>query len=158
MYQHDTYMATTFGGVPRHREAKTTVLYPAEVVDDEDITSTTSHIRADAVSFLRGYNYCSDLYRILEHVDEEQRARQEISAQEPGSLVTNLLSRISKPSTSECLNLISRLHEELPVELKKVKPLTGQPRDDRYGFIGGCQTHTLVRSPDHPLSKICVGS
>ena len=136
MYMHDTYMATTFGHTIRHREAQSTVLFPAEVWDDEDISDTQYHIRSDRVSFLRGWNYVVDLYRILEHVVSDIRARSPPTLpDEPGAAVTGLLSRPAF-STKEYMSAVQTMFDRLPNEFKSAKPITGSPREDRYGYIG----------------------
>lgn len=93
-------------------------------------------LRPERVSFLRGWNFCTDLYRLHEHLDGTVRARHNSSVEEPGGLVTSFVSRPAKRFASDCLHLVSKMHEELPQELKKVKAMTGDPKADRYGFIG----------------------
>lgn len=106
--------------------------------NDDDITITGIQIKPDRISFLRGWNYCTDLYRLFENIDSMMRAWQEVSEDEPGGLLNSFLfcGRPSKHFTYEILNLISRLHENLPQELKKIKDMTGDPRTDWYGIIG----------------------
>ncbi|GFZ46774.1 hypothetical protein JCM24511_03994 [Saitozyma sp. JCM 24511] len=136
VYQMDQYISSTFGLVPRHREAQTTVLYPAEVVDDEDITERDVRLpRSNVVTFFRGWNFCSDLYRVIEHVTGQLRGRQTVPSDEPGSAITSFLARSAKLDASEAQRLILRLHEDLPAELKTVKQMTGNPQTDRLGFI-----------------------
>ncbi|KAM6512168.1 hypothetical protein FSOLCH5_009887 [Fusarium solani] len=65
-YQQDQYISNSFGFISRIREAKTSVKYPAEVFDDVNITETGILQRPDRVSFLRGWNFCTDLYRLLQ--------------------------------------------------------------------------------------------
>ena len=137
MYQHDIYLSTTFGYLARHREAKTTVQYPAEVLDDEDITDTHSYIRPDTLSWLRGSNYCADLYRMLEHITGDMRTKVPSSSdQAPGSAVTALLARAPVISTSEYLSAVQSLSDALPPRFKSAKPMTGDPKQDRVGFLG----------------------
>ena len=66
------------------------------------------------------------------------RAWQQVSDEEPGGLLNSFLfcRRASKHFTFEILNLISKLHEGLPRELKTVKILTGNPNQDWYSFVG----------------------
>ncbi|RWQ94333.1 hypothetical protein C8Q69DRAFT_403943, partial [Paecilomyces variotii] len=137
VYQQEQYISTNFGLPSRQCEAKTTVLYPAEVFDDEDIFATSIQLRPDRVSFLRGWNYCTDLYRLFENMNGMMRAWQQASVEEPRGLLNSFLTgvRPSKNLTYEILNLISRLYEELPPELKVVKDITGDPQKDWYGLI-----------------------
>jgi hypothetical protein len=129
-------MSTKFGFPSRQREAKSTVLYPAEVQDDTDITETGLRINTDRVSFIRGMNFCTDLYRLYEHSDAITRARTEHPSEEPGGAVTAFVSRLTKHFTADCLHLVSKLYEALPKELKQFQAMTGDPNADRNGFIG----------------------
>ncbi|EEU44946.1 uncharacterized protein NECHADRAFT_85200 [Fusarium vanettenii 77-13-4] len=70
----------------------TSVKYPAEVIDDADITETSILQRPDRVSFLRGWNFCTDLYRLLQYLDDTFKTQQQFTRDEPGSEVANLLS------------------------------------------------------------------
>ncbi|RSL62725.1 hypothetical protein CEP53_004699 [Fusarium sp. AF-6] len=136
-YQQDQYISHSFGFISRIREAKTSVKYPAEVFDDVDINETGILQRPDKVSFLRGWNFCTDLYRLLQYLDDTFKTQQQFTRDEPGSAVSSLLSRLRSPKnfSSEMLHLISDLHAELPDELKRVKAITGDPQSDRYGLI-----------------------
>jgi hypothetical protein len=112
-------------------------LYPSEVVDDEDITERDVRLpRSNVVTFFRGWNFVSDLYRVIEHVTGQLRGRHTVPSDEPGSAITSFLSRSAKLDASEAQRLILRLHEELPQELKTVKQMTGNPQTDHLGFIG----------------------
>jgi hypothetical protein len=148
VYQQEQYLANNAGFVSRQRDAKVTVQYPVEVYDDEDITETGIRLRTDKISFLRGFNYCTDLYRILEHMDGGVRARQQVSSEELGGAVASFLYRLrpSKEMATECLQLITRLHEDLLEDLKSVKVMTGDPQVDRNGYIGVCHLPVLLAS------------
>ncbi|KAJ5721026.1 uncharacterized protein N7483_008960 [Penicillium malachiteum] len=54
VYQQERYLSKNFDLPTRQCEGKSTVLYPAEVFDDSDITATGVHLRPDRVSFIRG--------------------------------------------------------------------------------------------------------
>ncbi|KAH9240824.1 hypothetical protein K456DRAFT_45962 [Colletotrichum gloeosporioides 23] len=69
-YQHYQHLAKMFGFISRHRQAKAAVQYPSEVCDDTDITPNGIQQRpTEATSFVQGWNFCTDLYRILEQID-----------------------------------------------------------------------------------------
>lgn len=139
-YQCDQYNSNTFNLVPRHREARATVHYPAEA-DDEDISEAGVSPRRDHVSFMRGWNVCTDLYRVLEHVYDNLRADPVTEDEKgPGEAVTAFLSRASKVDAHAALRLVSRLLRELPLELRRVNPMTGDTNVDRMGFIGEFMT------------------
>ena len=131
-------MAVNFGLPSRQREAKTTVLYPAEVCDDEDVTASVVRCRPESVSFLRGWNYCTNLYRLFENMDAQMRAWREVEEEEPGGTLNAFLWRALRQPVAhhlaDGLHLIATLHRDLPSELKTVKAMTGDPRADRHGF------------------------
>ncbi|KAJ0120018.1 hypothetical protein J7T55_000871 [Diaporthe amygdali] len=136
-YQQEQYLASSFGLASRQREVKAMVKYPAEVSDDDDITETGVQLWADQVSFLTGWNFCSDLYRILERLQGTERARQQAMLGEPGYKTEAFLSELysSKKLAAKSLHFVSESYENLPLALKKVKAMTGDVRKDRYGFI-----------------------
>lgn len=133
------------------------MLYPAEVFDDEDVTAATIRHRPDRVSFLRGWNYCTDLYRLFENMDTQMRAWHEASEEEPGGTLNGFLSRARQQSThhfaADILHLIATLHRSLPLELKTVKAMTGDPRVDRHGFIA-----TNILFATNNLKMLLVGA
>lgn len=122
----------------RQREAQSTVLYPAEVLDDKEITSAGIPFksRGDSVSFLRGLNFCTDLYRLSENLDNMTRSRNQVSIEEPGGSVTAFLCRNPAHLASDSLHLISKLQKDLPQKLKTIQPVTGDLESDRYGVVG----------------------
>lgn len=137
VYQQEQYLSSNFGFASRQREVKAMVKYPVEVFDDDDITETGIQLWSEHVSFIKGFNFCTDLYRVLERIEGTVRARQLAASREPGGRIEAFLAEIypSKRSASDSLHLVSQLYEDLPDELKKPKTLTGDLRADRYGFI-----------------------
>ncbi|KAK8865668.1 hypothetical protein IAR55_000813 [Kwoniella newhampshirensis] len=141
-YQIEVYIATTWNGIVRHREAQSTVLYPAEVHCDEDITPEgilppSQHHQS--LSFLRGFNFVNDLYRILEHAVSDLRTRNQ--AFDKGNPIAALYSRnnfsrsnpAGGPSPDEVLGLVEKLYEALPKEFRGTKEPTGDMEQDRFG-------------------------
>ena len=136
MYQMDVYSAITWNGVIRHRESQSTVLYPAEV-DDEDITEHgILPITRSNPPWMKGWIFVVDLYRILEHAADRLRARKTMSADDPSSPVSMLFERERGPSTAEVMAVVTKLYERLPQEFKGGKAMTGNCEEDRYGFQG----------------------
>lgn len=137
VYQQEQYLSSNFGFASRQREVKAMVKYPVEVFDDDDITETGVQLWPEHVSFIKGFNYCTDLYRVFERIEGTVRARQQATSTEPGGKIEAFLSDIypSKKLASDSLHLVSQLYEDLPQELKRPKVLTGDLREDRYGFI-----------------------
>ncbi|KAK6076204.1 C6 transcription factor [Seiridium cupressi] len=136
VYQQEQYLSSNFNFASRQREVKAMVRYPAEVFDDDDIPETGVQLWSEHISFIKGVNYCTDLYRILERMEGTVRKRQQATTTEPGGKI-EAFSGIypSKKLGSDSVHLVSQLYEELPQELKKPKLLTGDLRADRYGFI-----------------------
>ncbi|ORY24688.1 hypothetical protein BCR39DRAFT_566546 [Naematelia encephala] len=146
-YQNDVYHAITFGGIVRTRESQSTVLYPAEVLSDDDITPTSitlpPHTPASmspdpykSVSFLRGWNFTTDLYRILEHAVERLRARCLWSNEDPSGPVSSLFTRRNGegPSSEEILGTVQQLYTALPSVFKDIREMCGVVEIDRFGF------------------------
>lgn len=139
-YQLDVYAATTWGAIIRHRESQSTVLYPAEVYSDEEITPTgivKSVNPAHPASFWRGWNFVTDLYRILEHAVTKLRARNQTF--DAGNQIAALFSEGRMGSGAEfkpgdLLLLVERLYHALPPELRGTSEMTGDVDKDRYGF------------------------
>ncbi|TXT04335.1 hypothetical protein VHUM_04102 [Vanrija humicola] len=138
-YTIDVYSATTWGGIVSHREAQSTVLYPAEVYDDDEITPDgivrlpgPNGEESRGVSFLTGWNFTSDLYRILEHaLDDLRKRRQPV---ENTGRVSALYADRNGPSAAEVLDVVNKLYADLPSEFKGAKAMTGNLEDDRYGY------------------------
>ncbi|KAF7519218.1 hypothetical protein G7054_g13167 [Neopestalotiopsis clavispora] len=137
VYQQEQYLSSNFNFASRQREVKAMVKYPVEVFDDDDITETGVQVWSEHVSFVKGFNFCTDLYRILERMEGTVRARQQATSFEPGGKIEAFFSEIypSKKLAADSLHLVSQLYDDLPQELKKPKVLTGDLRADRYGFI-----------------------
>lgn len=126
----------------RLREAHCSVTLPAEVHDDEDIVESGILPRQDAdVSFIRGWNFVTQLYRILEHLNDRIRSRQTYDTG-PCDAVNRLFSTKgdnlddSGPSAAEISKLVSGLYEGLPDKFKHARPMTWDIVEDRYGFQG----------------------
>ncbi|OAA65651.1 Transcription factor [Niveomyces insectorum RCEF 264] len=147
VYQQEQYVSNDFGLVSRQREAQATVLYPAEVFCDEDISATSVYVRPDRVSFLRGWNFCTNLYRLLENINSAVRARQRVAApattstehrDDPDSDIQAFLARFTPPKNfaPDSLQFITRAYDALPPELKQVRVITEEhPHADRYSII-----------------------
>lgn len=124
----------------RQRAAQSCVRYPAEVYDDDDIIESQSRLpENETVSFIRGWNFTTDLYRILERVTEFQRTR-EVNQVLPGRHLSDMFSGVdmsnAKPNRQEVLATMRDLFEELPAEFKSARPMNGDIMLERYGFQG----------------------
>ncbi|GMK60090.1 hypothetical protein CspeluHIS016_0903070 [Cutaneotrichosporon spelunceum] len=134
-YTVDVYAATTFGGVVRHREAQSTVLYPVLVDDDDEITERGIVSRVHGTnrpSYLVGWNFTTDLYRILEHALDQLRTKH-LNADRPSD-ISNFYSTRSGPTPQQGLDFVAQLYAKLPEDFKGAKAMTGDMKEDRYGF------------------------
>lgn len=158
-YQLDVYNSCTWGATVRHRESETTVLYPAEIISDDDVTVDTVRLPPSAaqsssnrpggvVSWVHGWNFVSDLYRILEHAIERVRIRRNGSGgaavgpdedggtgmRGQGGPVSALYERGVGPAQTEILDLVRKMYAELPEELRVAAPLGDDDNRNRLGF------------------------
>lgn len=83
---------------------------------------------------MRGWNVCTDLYRIIEHVYDHLRADPAGKDEKDG--VTSFLACANRIDSHAAQKLLRRLVGDLPLELRRVKPMTGDIEVDRLGFIG----------------------
>jgi hypothetical protein len=116
------------------------VLYPAEVLDDRDIEESGIVWRPSGdASFIQGWNFATDLYRVLGHVNERMRMRHADDDRPRGpvsELFSTTMAESASPRTQEIMTAINKLYDALPIELKQARPMTGDPLRDRYGFQG----------------------
>lgn len=137
-----------WGGVIRYREAHSLVRYPSEV-DDEFITShgyglppvspassvlspgDVAVVSRQPVAWLRGWNFTTDLYRILEHVVDSNRRR--FSSANGTAQVWSLFTptSISEPAVME---RVLSMYAALPSQFKETQPTTGNMAKDLFGF------------------------
>lgn len=144
----------------RFRESQSNVLYPAEV-DDEDITFTgITYPPPQQVSFMRGWNFTTDMYRVLEHIIARVRASK---PHDHGAAFLEDLFKPQNPTSKQVLDRLENMHAGLPGIFKSVQPMTGDLRADRYGFqaaniIVTLQTVklTLALAEDHGVEQRCA--
>ncbi|KAK4952717.1 hypothetical protein LTR10_009524 [Elasticomyces elasticus] len=147
MYTLDVFMAIVFGGVVRSREAQANVLYP-RALDDNLIsnegyaqpTSTTMVLddafpiadEADPARqcWVHGWNFTTDLYRILEHVIDHFRRRRP----EPrlNTHIDAIFGRDYAPG-SAVLDAVLNMYQTLPTRFKQT-PLASEATDHRLNF------------------------
>jgi hypothetical protein len=155
MYVFEVYAAAVFGSVVGAREAQVNVHYPAEVDDDfltisnEDTnnrvrtgssvaTSASSYPGRDwpgtastSVSWLQGWNFATDLFRVLEHALDGFRKRS------PDTDHTKFVAEVWKmhlPKQASVLNAIMHKYEALPMRFRQTLPISRDPREDLFSF------------------------
>jgi hypothetical protein len=124
------------------------VKYPSEV-DDEFIThhgygvprvspestllppSNVTVVSSQPVNWLRGWNFTTDLYRILEHVVDGNRRR--FSSANGTTPVWSLFepSSMSEPTVME---QVLTMYKTLPPQFRETPPTTGDISKDLFGF------------------------
>lgn len=147
MYTLEVYSSIVWGGVIRCRESQSRVFYPSEVDDEffsdrgfenvpSDITSNrslslSSSIITDINCWLHGWNFTTELYRILEHAmdDFHRRRPQNIGLFSPGDLFLK-----NAPSQSMVLNKVIAMHAEVPDIFKETRSVSSNTIEDRFSF------------------------
>jgi hypothetical protein len=129
------------------------VSFPSEVDDDffsdagyNPQNSLTSGLPSQGItnplSWLHGWNFTTQLYRILEHaIDEYHRRRPTIEPFSPSDLFGREM-----PHQSAVLNKVMSMHNELPPRFKETKmiPQNGKGGlEDKFSFQAANITATL---------------
>ena len=158
IYTLDIYTSVVWGCIFRCREQQSAVAYPTEIdddmFDDNGIFSKAllagagqgpspgrHGLQVSSTSWLSGWNFITDLYRVLEHAlthlrDSRMRTRarswlHDIFKDNPG------FSQIS------VLDCVMRMHRDLPQCFKETPPVIFDTRVDRFGFQAANITATL---------------
>lgn len=130
MYTLDVYTAIIFDSMIRIQETIANVRYPSEV-KDEDLTAGVASPRNDE-NWLRGWNFNTDLYRILEHAVKRMRRNREV--REDRICVTSLMIADGIPER-QVLDNVERLYQQLPRRFTNYAVRgTGDRKEDFFGF------------------------
>ena len=122
MYTLDVFSSIVWDGCVHYQESHARVEYPLGSTDSEN-PQDPDH----GTHWIVGWNFTTDLYRILEHYFSRLRSR---------SSQFNLLS---DPSSSASLfstsnDRVAELYATLPPVFRQLQPATGNPAKDIYGF------------------------
>ncbi|KAK3074605.1 hypothetical protein LTR53_002816 [Teratosphaeriaceae sp. CCFEE 6253] len=130
MYAFDIFTSVVFDGLMWSQETHSNVRYPVEV-NDEDLTVEPASPHDDE-HWLRGWNFTTDLYRMLEHSVKRKRRHTE---NENGRLsVTNLLVPNEMPDSQVMDNVLGAYYE-LPARFRATNlPLSGDRAQNLVGF------------------------
>ncbi|KAJ5495894.1 hypothetical protein N7539_001010 [Penicillium diatomitis] len=148
IYTLDIYASIVWGGIIRYREAHSLVRYPSEL-DDEYISDQGYDLPQvsptpqqsgprDAqaanglpVSWIHGWNFTTDLYRILEHVADGTRRRFSTA-----NGTVEVWSMFSPASMSEpiVMERVLSMYAALPPQFRETRPTTGDINQDLFGF------------------------
>lgn len=145
-----------WSGVIRYRESQSRVSYPSEVDDDlfsddgfsEIVLRSSTKCQSQSTkpqivstsSWLHGWNFTTELYRILEHaMDRFHRRRpHQVGPFTPSELFTH-----DTPSQSSILENVMSMYRELPPHLKDTSPVVSHMGEVIFGFQAANITATL---------------
>ena len=133
IYTLDVYTAIAWGRIVRSREAQSNVAYPSTLEDDmianegsqgESIASPLSTIsgttarstESQSTRWMRGWNFTTDLYRILEHALDSFRRRHPQSTLR--SSIESIFGDIP-PTEATVLDAILSMYQGLPARFKE---------------------------------------
>ncbi|KAK4459789.1 hypothetical protein QBC42DRAFT_230876 [Cladorrhinum samala] len=121
MYTLDVYSSIVWDGCMHYQESHARVEYPSGRNDHDDQGPN------DGTHWIVGWNFTTDLYRILEHSLTRLRSR------------TSKFNLLGDPASSVSLSLASQdrvaeLYSTLPPVFRQLQPATGIPAKDIYGF------------------------
>ncbi|KAF1365051.1 hypothetical protein EJ07DRAFT_97231 [Lizonia empirigonia] len=140
-YTLDVYASIVWNGSIHSCGTNARVRYPTEV-EDELITATATLPSLQSTrSWLRGWNFTTDLYLTLEHASNRLRARH--------SRIDDRLDVVSifgMPSFSSAAVLasITARYDALPTDFKMFAPPTGDRVHDIFGFQAANIQATLL--------------
>lgn len=139
MYTFEIYVSIVWNGMTRVREQQVNVAYPTELNDElfndrgynqkfqsvVDMQSSPASRQGEIRNncWLCGWNFTTDLYRILEHVITNFRDRK----RHRGSFPTDMFADSSAASLSAAQDSVMRLYTNLPQCFKEVSQVTCDP-------------------------------
>lgn len=136
----------------RCRESQSRVAFPSEVDDEFLFEETTSYqhggnsvrIVSESVRnpscWLHGWNFTTEMYRILEHAMDDFHRRRE---QTVGPFSPSDLFPRDSPSQSFVLEKVMLMHAELPMRFKESSNAVGEMSEDIFGFQAANITATI---------------
>ncbi|OQN95160.1 hypothetical protein B0A48_18784 [Cryoendolithus antarcticus] len=131
MYCLDVLSAVVFNSMPKFDEASANVNYPAEI-DDDNITPIGMTPTGE-VNWLRGWNFTTDLFRILEHTLRRMRRNQAPLREDRPSISLLLVS--DALTDSQIMENILHLYYQLPARFKDYTVMMfGSRSDNLVGF------------------------
>ena len=130
MYNFDVYTSVVFNTIHKSQETHSNVAYPSEVSDEELASGDSTYQNPD--NWLRGYNFTTDLYRVLEHA--MKRLRISKSGRGDRISIVRLMMSNTMPDVQIMENVLN-LYYGLPERFKDYRaPATGDRSHDIFGF------------------------
>ncbi|KAH6612437.1 hypothetical protein C7974DRAFT_405556 [Boeremia exigua] len=130
-YTLDIYSSIVWNGSVHACGANARVRYPTEVEDEFITHGATLLSPRSSTSWLRGWNFTTDLYLALEHASNRLRARQ---SRIDDRIDVAAVFGIPASSSAAVLATINARHSALPAEFKMFAPPTGDRVRDIFGF------------------------
>ena len=119
----------------RHRQSLSNVLYPAVVRNDEHITDAGSQTCSAEESYVTGWNFAIDLYKVIEYLIDRSRARKVQNGVRSASPLDTIIDQSHpEPSARSLLEMMETMHDRLPSVFKSVRPMSGNDEVDCFGF------------------------
>jgi len=151
MYNLEVYSSIIWGSVVRCQEAQSKVSYPSEVEDElftdsgyhlpSSIHSTfPTHTITNSESWLHGWNFTTDLYRILEHIVDDSRRSRDLKT---GRFTPSDIFGRDVIDQKTILGKAMLMHEQLPARFKDAK--MGQEEKFSFQAANIALTLQLVR-------------
>lgn len=156
MYTLEVFSSAVFGSVVSFKEAQSNVSYPMECEDDfpEDQSEHTSTWLRTAsiddqrasiseqghISWLRGWNFTTDMYRILEYAIDRSRPRQNSAS---GDHVFEAILDDRGPQQSSLMSSVEFKYASLSDCFKQPKPVDANKNMSPYGFQSANITATI---------------
>lgn len=133
IYTLDIYASMVWGSMIHHRGCNCAVAYPSEIED----TAPPRSALPDQSSWLRGWNFTTDLYRILERVMDviaTNRIQSARAGPPPLSILTHSIGTDAGPSLGSVMPYVNGMYDRLPAIFKQVRPMTGNLDADIDSF------------------------
>ncbi len=158
LYTLDIYSSVIWGGIIRCREQQSAVAYPTEIDDemfnDNGIFSAAllagagqgpspgrHGLQVSSTSWLSGWNFITDLYRVLEHALAHFRDRRARSRAR--SWLYDMFKENPGVSQISVLETVMQMYRDLPQCFKETPPVVFETKVDRFGFQAANITATL---------------
>ncbi|USP76449.1 uncharacterized protein yc1106_03723 [Curvularia clavata] len=140
-YTFDIYTSIVWNGSVHAYGANARVHYPTEVEDELITPLATLSSPQSATSWLRGWNFTTDLYLTLEHAANRLRARH---ARLGDGIDVAAIFGMPASSSAAVLASINAHYAALPAEFKIFAPPTGDRGRDIFGFQAANIQATLM--------------
>jgi len=129
-YTLDVFTSLIWKGVVRSSEVDFNVCYPSgdDLLHHTGPNDPLRAVKAEP-SWLYGWNFVTDLYRLLEHVLHHLRPR---SQQSPAIKFDN--NKDWQATTTHLLQRVTEMYNELPAIFKSTRPPTNHVSKDLYSF------------------------